>query len=169
MTTDDKYRAHFTQLVLIFHTAAMQHMGKLKNPLTDTIERSLVHAQSAIDMLDMLKNRMKGNLSNEEERFLSTVLQELKLNYLDEINKPGQDPAEGQSNPSVEPPAASPSTTLGTSPVEPPAASPSTTLGTSPVEPPVASPSTTLGTSPVEPPVASPVEPSTETPHEDIK
>ncbi|MGD0337605.1 MAG: DUF1844 domain-containing protein [Bacteroidota bacterium] len=88
MTKDDTYRALFTQLVLIFHTAAMQHMGKLKNPLTDKIERSLIQAQSAIDMLDMLKERMKGNLSNEEERFLSTVLQELKLNYIDEMNKP---------------------------------------------------------------------------------
>jgi hypothetical protein len=120
MTTDDKYRAMFTQLVLIFHTAAMQHMGKLKNPLTDKIERSLIQAQAAIDMLDMLKNRMKGNLSNEEERFLSMVLQELKLNYLDEINKPGQDPAEApgedQSNPSIEPSTASP--------VEPPAETP---------------------------------------------
>ena len=88
MTIDHKHRALFTQLVLIFHTAAIQHMGKLKNPLTDKIERSLIQAQSAIDMLDMLKERMKGNLSNEEERFLSTVLQELKLNYIDEMNKP---------------------------------------------------------------------------------
>jgi hypothetical protein len=137
MTTDDTYRALFSQLVIIFHTAAMQHMGKLKNPLTDKIERSLVHAQSAIDMLDMLKNRMKGNLSNDEERFLATVLQELKLNYLDEINKPGQDPAaasgEDQSNPSTEPLVSSPSTTFGTNPVEPPMANP--------VEPPAVTPS----------------------------
>ncbi len=92
MISDDKHRALFTQLVLIFHTAAMQHMGKLKNPLTDKIERSLIQAQSAIDMLDMLKEGMKGNLSNEEERFLSTVLQELKLNYLDEMKKPDLPP-----------------------------------------------------------------------------
>jgi len=125
MATDDKFKALFMQLVLIFHTAAMQHMGKLKNPLTDTIERSLVQAQAAIDMLDMLKNRMKGNLSSEEDRFLSTVLQELKLNYIDEVNKSGQETTEpsggNQSIPASDPPVASPSTPLGTSPVDPPA------------------------------------------------
>jgi hypothetical protein len=112
MTTNDKQNALFTQLVLVFHAAAMQHMGKLKNPLTDKIERSLLQAQAAIDMLDMLKERMKGNLSNEEERFLSTIVQELKLNYLDEMNKPDQTsanaPAEPQPKSPVEPPSEPP-------------------------------------------------------------
>ena len=158
MTTSEKNSALFTQLILIFHTAAMQHLGKIKNPLTDKIERSLVHAQSAIDMLDMLKERTKGNLSTEEERFLSMVLQELKLNYLDEKNKP-------------EPPAASPAEPPVASPSVPEAHPPSaeTTLGASSAEPPVASPSvpeahppsaeTTLGASSAEPPVASGAEP----------
>ncbi len=85
---DDKYSSYFMQLILIFHTAAMQHMGKLKNPMTDTIERDLMQAQAAIDMLDMMKEKTKGNLNSDEERFLTTMLQELKLNYVDELNKP---------------------------------------------------------------------------------
>lgn len=90
MSDPDKNSWLFSQLVIIFHTAAMQHLGKLKNPLTDKVERNLPQAQSAIDMLDMLKERTKGNLTADEDRLLSTILQELKLNYLDEMNKPDQ-------------------------------------------------------------------------------
>lgn len=77
----------FTQLVGMFHAAAMQQMGKLKNPLTGNVERDLSQAQMSIDILEMFKEKMKGNLRPEEDQFLNGVLSELKLNYVDEINK----------------------------------------------------------------------------------
>jgi hypothetical protein len=83
----DRQNILFTQLVVMFHMAAMQQMGKLKNPITDKVERDLAAAQTSIDMLDMLKDKMRGNLMQEEERFLSDALRELKLNYVDEMNK----------------------------------------------------------------------------------
>ena len=76
-----------TQLVLMFQTAALQQMGKLKNPMSDAIEQDLSQAQISIDMLEMLHLKMKGNLSPAEERMLSSVLQELRLNYVDEVAK----------------------------------------------------------------------------------
>ena len=88
MNQSDKDQAFFMNLVLMFQAAAMQHLGKLKNPVTDKVERDLEQAQFAIDTLDMLANKMKGNLKAEEERLLSSVLQELKLNYVDEKSKP---------------------------------------------------------------------------------
>ena len=75
------------QLILMFQTAALQHMGKLKNPISDKIEQDLPQAQISIDILDMLHNKMKTNLTPEEERMFTTVLQELKLNYVDEVGK----------------------------------------------------------------------------------
>jgi hypothetical protein len=88
MDQSDKDAAFFMNLVLMFQAAAMQHLGKLKNPVTDKVERDLEQAQFAIDTLDMLANKMKGNLKAEEERLLLSVLQELKLNYVDEKSKP---------------------------------------------------------------------------------
>lgn len=87
MEDSDKNKVLFTQLILMFHGAAMQQMGKIKNPVTDKIERDLTQAQFSIDMLDMMKHRTKGNLSPEEERFLQSLLQELKLNFVDETGK----------------------------------------------------------------------------------
>ena len=62
-------------------------MGKVKNPVTDTIERDLTQAQVSIDMLEMISLKTKGNLSAEQQRLLSTILQDLRLNYVDEVGK----------------------------------------------------------------------------------
>jgi hypothetical protein len=77
----------FHQLVLSFHTAAWHQMGKVINPLTQKIEKDLSSAAFSIDMLDMIKSKMKGNLSLKEEQFLDRLLAELKLNYMDELKK----------------------------------------------------------------------------------
>ncbi len=90
MGSSEKEQVFFTQLVMMFHAAAIQQMGKIKNPLTDEIERDLKQAQISIDMLDMIQQKTKGNLTQDEARFLSSILQELKLNYVDEVNKEKQ-------------------------------------------------------------------------------
>jgi hypothetical protein len=87
MDNKEKQQFYFSQLVLMFHTATMHQLGKIKNPMTGAIERDLAAAQNSIDVLDMLKEKTKGNLSEQEARLLSTVIQELKLNYVDEVNK----------------------------------------------------------------------------------
>jgi hypothetical protein len=88
MNAEDKQTILFTQLVAMFHVAAMQQMGKLKNPITDSIDRNLDAAQGSIDLLDMLQAKTRGNLNPEEERLLRSALQDLKLNYVDEASKP---------------------------------------------------------------------------------
>lgn len=96
MNQDEKNSAAFVGLVLMFQAAAMQNMGKIKNPATDKVERQLDQAQYIIDILDMLVEKTKGNLNDDEKRFLSTILQELKLNYVDEVNKGSSESAQTQ-------------------------------------------------------------------------
>ena len=88
--TENKIDQLFLNLVLSLHSAAMQQMGKLKNPMTDTIERNLGQAELSIDMLDMIKKKTEGNLGEEEDKFLTQMLNELKMNFMDEKNK-GED------------------------------------------------------------------------------
>jgi len=77
----------FMQLVVQNQQIAMMSMGKIKHPVTDKIERNLELAKISIDTLDMLKVKTKGNLSSYEEKYLEEVIRELKLNYVDEVNK----------------------------------------------------------------------------------
>jgi hypothetical protein len=83
---------YFYQLVFMFQTAALQQLGKLVSPLTNQIERDLEQARFSIDMLGMLEEKTKGNLSDQEAKFLQTVLSQLRLNYVDEANKPEEQP-----------------------------------------------------------------------------
>ncbi len=87
MDNKERNEILFTQLALMFHGAAMQQMGKIKSPITDKIERDLGQAQLSIDMLEMIKEKMSGNLTAEEERLIQSLLRELRLNYVDEVNK----------------------------------------------------------------------------------
>jgi hypothetical protein len=78
----------FVQLVSMFQIAAMQQMGKIPNPLSHEIERDLDQASVTIDILGMIKDKTKGNLSKEEEEFLDKVLFEARMNYLEELKRP---------------------------------------------------------------------------------
>lgn len=78
---------YFIQLVLMFQTAAFQQMGKLENPITKKVERDLDQAKFSIDMLEMIQQKTKNNLSENEKKFLEHILFELRMNYVDEVNK----------------------------------------------------------------------------------
>lgn len=92
MDAKEKQSMLLLQLVMLFQSAALQQMGKLKNPISDKIERDLQQAQISIDMIEMLHDKTKGNLADEEEKMISSVLRDLRLNYVDEANKTPQQP-----------------------------------------------------------------------------
>ena len=77
----------FMQIVMMFQSAAYQHMGKVMNPITQKVERDLAQAKNAIDILGMLGEKTRGNLNENENRLLEHTLYELRMNYVDEINK----------------------------------------------------------------------------------
>lgn len=88
-TTADKGReaALFLQLVLGLQQAAMVALGKLMNPMSGKIERNLEGARNTIDTLAAIEARTRGNLESDEQRVLTQVLTELRMNYLDEVKK----------------------------------------------------------------------------------
>ncbi len=77
----------FMQLVIQNQQIALMSLGKMKNPLTDKSEINLDYAKVSIDTLDMLLDKTKGNLSEYEEKFLTEVIKELKLTYVEELGK----------------------------------------------------------------------------------
>lgn len=78
---------HFAQVIQIFFQAGMQGLGKMPNPVTNSIEINLEQAKSSIDLLGMLKEKTKGNLSNNETQMLEMALSQLRLNYVDGMAK----------------------------------------------------------------------------------
>ena len=76
----------FSSLILPFFTQALIKLGLAKDPLTEKEEKNLELAKRLIDLLDLLKDRTKGNLKPEEEKFLGSCLQQLKLSYMEKAN-----------------------------------------------------------------------------------
>ncbi len=83
----------FMYLVGTFQSSSWIAMGKIKNPMTDKIDRNLDQASFYIDLLDMMQTKTKGNLSEYEEQMLINTVSELKMNFIEEKKKP-DDPVE---------------------------------------------------------------------------
>ena len=77
----------FTQLIYMFHTSAMQGLGKIADP-TGQVNRNFEYVSQTIDLMEMLKAKTNGNISEDIEKVLDGMLSELRLNYVDEKAKP---------------------------------------------------------------------------------
>ena len=78
----------FDQLISSLVHSAWVYLGKIKNPMNDKLEKNVDQASVQIDMLDMLFKRMTGNLSEKEDKYLGHVIHELKINFVEENNRP---------------------------------------------------------------------------------
>lgn len=90
-STPSREAALFLQLVLGLQQSGMMALGKLMNPITRKLEKSLDVAKDTIDTLAAIEVRTRGNLEPDEERVLRQVITELRMNYVDEIKKAARD------------------------------------------------------------------------------
>ena len=90
-TSPSRQAALFLQLVLGLQQSGMVALGKLMNPLTRTIEKHLEAARDTIDTLAALEARTRGNLEPDELRVLQQAITELRMNYVDELKKSGEE------------------------------------------------------------------------------
>ncbi|MBI5403518.1 MAG: DUF1844 domain-containing protein [Ignavibacteriae bacterium] len=81
---NDKLSHLFFSLIYSFQMQTMMSLGKIKNPVTDKSEKDLAAAQMTIDIIDMIKEKTKNNLSEQENKFIDQALADLKLNYVHE-------------------------------------------------------------------------------------
>lgn len=77
---------NFQLLVDLLARNAAALLGGIPDPTTGQAYLDLEGAREMIDMLDMLREKTRGNLAPEEERLLSEVVGSLKLSYM-EISK----------------------------------------------------------------------------------
>jgi len=78
---------YFLALITSLASTCWMQLGKVPNPISNKIEKDLQNAKFTIDILRTLKEKTKGNLTEEEERLLISVIADLELTYADEIKK----------------------------------------------------------------------------------
>jgi hypothetical protein len=77
----------FTSYVLSYYTQGLVLLGEVPNPLTNSKEQDLQGARHTIDILSMLEEKTKGNLSTEESQLLGSVLYELRMKFMAKTNR----------------------------------------------------------------------------------
>ncbi|MBI3599511.1 MAG: DUF1844 domain-containing protein [Nitrospinae bacterium] len=78
---------NFTAFILSLSSSAMLHFGDIEDPVSGKKEKNLLMAKHTIDMIDMLREKTKGNLTGDEERLMENILCELKLRYVKESKR----------------------------------------------------------------------------------
>jgi hypothetical protein len=73
----------FSSIVFPFYSHALLKLGLLGDPDKSEPEVNLDLARRLIDILGLLKDRTRGNLLADEERFLDSCLQQLRMRCLE--------------------------------------------------------------------------------------
>ena len=75
----------FASLVLSLSSTAWISLGKIADPITGKVKIDLVGARYSIDTLIMLRDKTKGNLTEDENKLLIGALGDLQANYAESV------------------------------------------------------------------------------------
>ena len=72
----------FPTFIMSLSSSAFYHLGDMPDPTTGKKELNLPAVQQTIDMLNMLKEKTKGNLKEDESKLLEQLIYELQVKYV---------------------------------------------------------------------------------------
>ena len=76
----------FSTCLIGLASSALIHLGEAPNPETGRAERDLLLARQSLDLLGMLQDKTRGNLTTEEKQLFDNLLADLRLRFV-EANK----------------------------------------------------------------------------------
>jgi len=72
----------FSAFVYSLSTSALVHLGEIPEPITEKMDKNLPLAKQTIDILGILQEKTKGNLTQDEENLLNSFLYDLRMRYV---------------------------------------------------------------------------------------
>ena len=78
---------NFNSLIFSLSSSALLNMGDIAEPQTGERKKDLPMAKYSIDIISMLQEKTKGNLTEEEHKFLDSILADLRLRYVKAAKK----------------------------------------------------------------------------------
>jgi hypothetical protein len=80
----------FIEFVMMHAQNAALFLGQIPNPKTGEAEINLDLARMFIDQLEMIQEKTRGNLTNEETMVLRNALSNLQMAYVEAAGEPGR-------------------------------------------------------------------------------
>ena len=78
-------------------------LGQIPNPKTGEPEVNLDLARMFIDQLEMIQEKTRGNLTNEEAKVLSNALSNLQMAYVEVVSGKPAAPAQAEAPQAAQP------------------------------------------------------------------
>jgi hypothetical protein len=72
----------FHTFILSLGSSALLHLGELEHPDGGEVEKDLPLAKHTIDILSMLQDKTRGNLTDAEDKLIDSLLYDLRLRYV---------------------------------------------------------------------------------------
>ncbi len=73
---------NFSTFIFSLNTSALLHLGEVPDPGTGKQQEDLAMAKQTIDLITMLEEKTKGNLTPDEENLIKHILYDLRLRYV---------------------------------------------------------------------------------------
>jgi Domain of unknown function (DUF1844) len=80
--SDESHPTDFSSFLLSLGSSTLVHLGELEHPEDAGTNKNLALAKQSLDILTMLEEKTRGNLSADETRLLEQLLYELRLKYV---------------------------------------------------------------------------------------
>ncbi len=75
---------NFATFVVSLNASALLNLGAIEDPSTGQTSKNLAMAKQTIDILSLLEEKTKGNLSTEETNLIKSILYDLRIIYVKE-------------------------------------------------------------------------------------
>jgi len=83
----DTLKVDFSTFIFSLFSSGLIQLGDMADPITGKMDSNLSAAKQTIDIVDILREKTKGNLTGEESHLLENASAELKWKYLDAVKK----------------------------------------------------------------------------------
>jgi hypothetical protein len=80
---EEKMESLFELLVLSLANATLVGLGLLEDPESQSTSIHMEDARSNIEMLEMLTQKTKGNLTAEEQKLVDSVMYDLRMKFVE--------------------------------------------------------------------------------------
>ena len=74
----------FATFVLSLNHSALLHLGEAPDMESGKREKNLPLARQTIDLISMIEEKTKGNLTGDEERLVAHILYDLRMRYVEQ-------------------------------------------------------------------------------------
>ena len=73
----------FGMFVMSLASSVLVHLGEIEHPDSRERTANLPLAKQTVDILGMLRDKTRGNLTQEESQLLDNLLYDLRMKYVD--------------------------------------------------------------------------------------